>query len=281
MSVLKKKSNVFLFLKRLKSTSTEKRFFMTSFVLISLFYSYFIFTEGLKLRFLYEFIAWQLFLVIVFLIERGVKNIYQKIGAKKINTVLLMLFLIGVVNSYIDKGYFYSVSNHFREGFYFEKFETADAAFEEIRVEKVTKTREKYPSSGNSEHMMSDNDYKRIDIRRENNNYKSDVTTELLKLHPIGSDVYDIFKTLKKAGARCEIYITKTIDDKQFYNGKWHNTKKRINIIKNSVTSEDDDISCYYKEAGIIFPTDWRIFVEINSKIKINRITGVVYATPL
>ena len=118
--------------------------FVPFFVLISISYCYLIFVEKVSMSYrLYEYIAWVIFLVILFLIERGIKKIYQKMGAKKINTALLVLFLIGVVNSYIDKGYFYSVSNYFREGFYFEKFDTADAAFEEIRVEKVEKTRKK------------------------------------------------------------------------------------------------------------------------------------------
>ena len=187
--------------------------------------------------------------------------------SKKIQIILFIVAVFFSVSAYATggkTGYWQSVFNNFKEGFYFEKFDTADAAFEEIRQEKIAEAQMKNPGDPWDYRWMSDYYKKRIDIRRDFRDYKADITTELLKLHPIGSDVNGPIKTLEKAGADCYFYASDS-------------SKERLAEIP-----KNGRVRCYYKEAGIIFPTDWRIFIEVDeSKVHIKRISGVVYFTPL
>ncbi len=227
-----KKSNVFdTFQKKIGLTLLEKIFFITNSVLALLFFGLVILGSGFKLYQLKVFILWLLFILIVFLIERGIKKIYLKIGKKKINTVLLMLFLIGAINSYINKGYFYSASNYFKTGFYFEKYDGVEAK------------------------------------------------KELLRLHPIGSDAYELMDTVKKAGADCTIYTSKVVDDIFEFEGKKHRGKKRINIKKEHINKVTDEISCSYLTdyTNIILPTWWYVHAEIKNDLVIIKKVSVRY----
>ena len=121
----------------------------------------------------------------------------------------------------------------------------------------------KHPYNGNDQRRMNVDDYKRIDMRRKASNYDGDVVTKLLELHPIGSNVYDAIKIIEGAGSKCHYYASDS-------------SKKRLSKLP-----KNGRCRCYYKEPGIIFPTDWRVFIEVDNEIKIKRISGVVYKTPL
>ncbi|MES2677734.1 MAG: hypothetical protein V4612_05420 [Pseudomonadota bacterium] len=76
------------------------------------------------------------------------------------------------------------------------------------------------------------------------------VRKALLKLHPIGSDVRELVKTLEKAGAKC--YDTNYILD---------NTGSRVNAK-----------GCQYVEWGILFDTHWRAGADYDDNFLITKI---------
>jgi hypothetical protein len=76
--------------------------------------------------------------------------------------------------------------------FRFENYKTADKAFEEYREKKF---------GADFTKQLSDEDYHRIIDIRLKKQYKKDAMTDLLKLHPVGTDVKPLLATLKNAGA--------------------------------------------------------------------------------
>ena len=69
----------------------------------------------------------------------------MQLKSKIILSLSLLFFVVNVHAEQAKTSYWQSFLNHFREGFYFEEFETADAAFEEIRLEKIENFRKKTP----------------------------------------------------------------------------------------------------------------------------------------
>jgi hypothetical protein len=69
---------------------------------------------------------------------------------------------------------------------------------------------------------------------------------ELLRFHPIGSDVEGLMVTLKKAGMKCGPVTNPEFKDKQEY--------------KNLIYCD------YYKSKFVIFSTEWRVLARFDPK---------------
>lgn len=67
----------------------------------------------------------------------------------------------------------------------------------------------------------------------------------LLKLHPVGSDVRELVKTLERAGGECKIYTTK--------NG----------LGANKLSKADDFYNCGYSRGIFPFSSVWMININV------------------
>ena len=81
----------------------------------------------------------------------------------------------------------------------------------------------------------------------------------LLAIHPIGSEVRDLIKTIKKTGAKCFITDWK-INTKQ--TDPLSSTKSLS--IKDVILKPEDGYICFYEEPELIFSTSWVVNVYIN-----------------
>ncbi len=108
--------------------------------------------------------------------------------------------------------------------------------------------------------------------------------SELLELYPIGSDVNELLKALKKAGAEYGIYREEMESYEYVSNdsGKKGVGKRRL-VTKREIISDAalDYFSCEYRERYYLFPfcsIDWLVTINIDSKdnaktsaVKVNR----------
>jgi hypothetical protein len=92
----------------------------------------------------------------------------------------------------------------------------------------------------------------------------------LLELHPIGSSIDGLIKTLEKAGGKCGIYETKIEDYTDVFEGKEFRGKHPVTRKKDKISdvNNDDYYSCFYKvnglSTGFICAVDWTVQVKIN-----------------
>lgn len=77
----------------------------------------------------------------------------------------------------------------------------------------------------------------------------NDVKEALLKLHPPGSNVEELIKTIKKAGGQCAM------------------GNRQTNELIQKISKPDDFYQCYYMQYGIPLIGDysWRINIYLNS----------------
>lgn len=145
----------------------------------------------------------------------------------KIKLLKSKKFIISSIITFIVAIFIFNTGfiNIIKPGFYFEKYNSADKAREEYyeKIDYNTKYRkirdklyfeykhkpknkandQKYYKELNQIHskIITQQDKENIIKLRQEKQYKKDAMTELLKLHPIGSDVNELIKTLEKAGA--------------------------------------------------------------------------------
>ena len=202
--------------------------------------------------------------IIIFLVLNLYMNKVRLLKSNKfiISSIITSLAVIFIFNS--------GFINIIKPGFYFEKYNTGDKAREEYyeKIDYNAKYRkirdklyfeykhkpknkdndQKYYEELNQIHskIITQQDKENIIKLRQEKQYKKDAMTELLKLHPIGSDVNDLVKTLEKAGA--VKYIANVSQ-------KYKNNPRLLKFIrfkyKNITLS-----SIYYKK--------WRMSVEFD-----------------
>jgi hypothetical protein len=118
--------------------------------------------------------------------------------------------------------------------FRFEDYKTADKARSDY-IKKHAKTKHELVNffSNNPKMMPTEKQLKEISAIRKTNNYRRDAMTDILKFHPIGSDVESLIRTIEEAGANINVNI-KT-DNKIRYDyehgNPWLNGKHWIMII--------------------------------------------------
>ena len=99
---------------------------------------------------------------------------------------------------------------------------------------------------------------------------------ELLRLHPIGSDVGELVKTLEGAGGECVI-TDGTINKKPIGNGSF---EESLNV-KNKISRNEDFYSCYYREPLFIISFikyHWVVSILVNID-KNSQIIGSIRAS--
>ena len=186
---------------------------------------------------------------------------------KLMRGVLTTAIIFFSVNAYAERdrlSYWQSVLNNFRPGFYFEKFDTADWAKKEVENTRAEKARKRKENESIWESLrLTEEDYKTISILRAERNDSDDAVTEFLKLHPVGSNVYDAIKTLEKAGARCSITPSNTSIEKI----------DRFESINSSA-------GCWYIEPVFLqslWFLEWRIFLYVGDDlVSIRSVSGLI-----
>ena len=89
----------------------------------------------------------------------------------------------------------------------------------------------------------------------------------LLDMHPIGSDVSELIKTLERAGGGCGIFETKIEDYVDKFKGKEFTSKRQVTLKKNIITSFKDHVICYYQIkmfGGFLGNYDWTVVAYPN-----------------
>tara|TARA_Y100000389_G_C17431862_1_gene503138 strand:+ start:151 stop:714 length:564 start_codon:yes stop_codon:yes gene_type:complete len=136
----------------------------------------------------------------------------------KIKLLKSKKFIISSIITFIVAMFIFNTGfiNIIKPGFYFEKYNTGDKAREEY-YEKIDynakyrkihnklyfeykNNRKKY-NEELQKTLITSQDEENIIKLRQKKQYKKDATTELLKLHPISSNIKDLENTLEKSGA--------------------------------------------------------------------------------
>lgn len=210
--------------------------------------------------------------------KKNKKYRLKRCTLKLMRGVLTTAIIFFSVNAYAERdrlSYWQSVLNNFRSGFYFEKFDTADWAKKEIEDTKAEKASKLLNNRKKTESLsdavdkydkakrLTEEDYKTISILRAERNDSDDAVTEFLKLHPVGSNVYDAIKTLEKAGARCSITPSNTSIEKI----------DRFESINSSA-------GCRYIEPVFLqslWFLEWRIFLYVGDDlVSIRSVSGLI-----